>query len=155
MTIPLTRLRDFPSATLQSRQIALVVARHEAQTWPSPEVNVYAEQRALLLHEMVDASDVSVASWGDTDSNYPREVVELIVGLSGPIISVIAQAIVDWLRKRRASEITMPLPGGQHSLLPGIRVQRPDGATLLITVRDGVIDATTERTIVAFLNRAM
>jgi len=87
--IPLDRLRDFTLTTPEPGQISLAVARHQANSWPSDEVTAYAQDRSRLLYQLVDDAAIPVVSWGETDGRIPREVVQMVIGISGPIISAI------------------------------------------------------------------
>jgi len=99
MTIPLDRLRDFPHKTPGPGEISLAVARHQAERWPSPEVTAYAQHRAQLVHQLVDDTGVSVTSWGETDGEYPREVVEIVLALAVPLISSIGVVLAAWISR--------------------------------------------------------
>lgn len=90
MSTVLDRLRD-EFVTPGDGQITLAVARHEAETWPSPLVGEYARQRAHLVHGLAD--DVGapvVVSWGETDGPRPHEVVEVVPALSQAIVPAVA-----------------------------------------------------------------
>jgi hypothetical protein len=64
MTIPLDRLRTFEGTPPPHGHISIAVARHQASTWPSPEVEEYAKERAEVLHRLVEEWGVPVTSWG-------------------------------------------------------------------------------------------
>jgi hypothetical protein len=142
MTIPLERLRDFPHTVPGPGHISLAVARHQASSWPSSEVNAYAEHRAALLHMLVDESEVAVDSWGETDAAYPREVVEIVLGLGPTVIATFGAILAALISRPRKAEPVLPMgpkpPPDTDVTLPGIAVLRPDGARLSITYRDGL-----------------
>lgn len=159
MTIPLERLRDFPHTVPGPGHISLAVARHEAPSWPSPEVNAYAEHRAALLHMLVDESEAAVDSWGETDGAYPREVVEIVVGLGPAVISTFGVVLAALISRPRKAEPALPTgpepPPDTNVALPGIAVLRPDGARLSITYRDGLKPAEINRLLTEFLAGAL
>lgn len=159
MTIPLDRLRDFPLATPEPGQISFAVARHEAEFWPSDEVTAYAQDRSRLLHQLVDDAGIQVESWGETDGPIPREVVEMIIAISGPIISAIGVVVAAWIgrtRKAKEADLVAPKPPPEtNAALPGMTFKRPDGAELMITYRDQLSAKEIQRVVTDFLGQAI
>lgn len=127
MTIPLERLREFPQATPEIGRISIAIARHQAETWPSPEVHQYARDRTRLIHQLGDELNMDTQPWEDIDAPHPREVVEIIVPLAAAIVPVLGNILVDWLKER---------PQKNKPSVPGIKIKRPDGAYLELTYDD-------------------
>ncbi|MBO3745217.1 hypothetical protein J5X84_03990 [Streptosporangiaceae bacterium NEAU-GS5] len=131
--------------------ITLAVARHAAERWPSPEVAEYAAQRSRLLHKLVDDLDIAVASWGETDGAYPREVVQVILDISQIAIPSLASVVAAWItvRPRKPREDA----GQQHETdsVPGWVIIRPDGARLELTYRSELSKKEQLRLIALFL----
>lgn len=159
MTIPLERLRDFPHTVPGPGHISLAVARHQASSWPSSEVDAYAEHRAALLHMLVDESEVAVDSWGETDAAYPREVVEIVLGLGPTVIATFGVVLAALISRPRKAEPVLPIgpkpPPDTDVALPGIAVLRPDGARLSLTYRDGLKPAEINGLLTDFLAGAL
>jgi hypothetical protein len=160
MTIPLDRLRDFELTPPGPGEISIAVARHEAAVWPSPEVFAYAQHRAQLIHELVEDTDVRVVSWGETDGNEPREVVEVIVAVAPAVISSVAAFLAAWVsrprRAQRETEADAPMrPQVAESPLPGIRIRRNTGDELHITYRDGLSNKEILGLVKTFLDEAV
>jgi hypothetical protein len=159
MTLPLRRLREFELTRPGPGQISLAVARHEATTWPSKQVSAYARHRARLLHELVDETGMPVVSWGETDGEVPREVVEVILEMV-PLVSSIATLMAAWVsRPRKANREAPPErpdpPPDTQVLLPGIAARRHDGAELRITYRDGLSEKAIQAMVTEFLAGAV
>jgi hypothetical protein len=159
MHIPLDRLKHFELATPGPGQISLAVARHEAATWPSREVEAYARHRAQLIHELIDDTGTRVVSLGDTDASIPREVVQVILETAAPLVSSIAALVTAWVGRPRkggssAGGDTPEPPPDTQVMLPGIKVKRHDGAELLITYRDGLSNKAIESIMTQFLEGA-
>ena len=158
MTIPLSRLRTWPLTTPDTGQITIAVARHEAESSTDTIIGEYAKHRAQLLHQLVDGSGVLVTSWGETDIKYPREVVEIILVVSPPLIAAIAVVLAAWISRPRTqntkTEEDRPKPPPSTDvLLPGIAIKRPDGAELRLTYRDGLSNRAVTKLITEFLNQ--
>jgi len=160
MAIPLDRLRDFPLTTPGPGEVSLAVARHQAAYWPSPEVYAYAQHRAQLIHQLVEDTGVDVISWGETDGKYPREVVQVILGLSVPLISSVGEVLAAWInRPRKPKGEVWPdrpkPPADTNALLPGIVIKRHNGDELSITYRDGLSNKELVKMVTAFLGGAV
>jgi hypothetical protein len=158
VTIPLDRLRDFPQRVPEHGHVSVAFARHQAATWPSPEVLEYARHRSALIHDLVDGTGVSVVSWGETDGDHPREVVEIVVVVIPAVISavsVILAALISRPPKGRSGDASAPTPPpGLETALPGIAVRREDGAVLRLTYRDRIPRREAEKQIRQFLEGA-
>ncbi|MGH4009132.1 MAG: hypothetical protein ACRDTH_13420 [Pseudonocardiaceae bacterium] len=160
MTIPLQRLRDFELTTPGPGEISLAVARHEAEAWPSPEANAYAQHRAQLIHQLVDDTGVPVISWGETDSKSPREVVQVILELGPTLISSIGVVLAAWIirppKPRGEVELDRPKPPPDtNALLPGIAIKRHNGDKLMITYRDSLTNKEILGVVTIFLDGAV
>ncbi len=155
MTIPLQRLREFEHTRPGPGQLSLVVARHQAATWPSADVTAYADHRSQLIHRMVDDTGVRVVSWGETDGPYPREVVELVVELVPAAIEALGLVLAAWIarpkRGQRVEPTAPPAPADTRVALPGVSLVRDDGSQLQITYRDGLKHQEIQRMVGAFL----
>jgi hypothetical protein len=139
MSLTLSRLREsFPPAPAEGL-LTLVVARHEAEIWPSPAVSEYAYQRSQLLHGLADDLAVPVISWGETDGPIPREVVTVIIDVSQIVVPAITTVLAAWItsrpRKLKKRSVDPSVPGVSQASVPGIVIVRPDGARLEITGR--------------------
>ncbi len=163
MTIPLERLRAFEFTTPGPGEISLAVARHQAEGWPSSEVDAYAQHRAQLIHQLVDDTGVPVISWGETDGKIPREVVQVTLDLAvlaEPIITSIGVVLAAWIsrpRKRKgevAPDRPKP-PPDTNALLPGIAIKRHDGAEFMITYRDDLSNKEIQGLMTTFLKGAV
>lgn len=124
MSITLQRLHEFEQETPDRGLISIAIARHQAQVWPSPEVDAYARERSLLVHRLVDDLGIRIVSWGETDGAYPREVVEIIVPLAAALVPILGEMLIDWLKER---------PRKNKPSVPGIKIMRSDGAILEVT----------------------
>lgn len=159
MSIPLDRLREYPQRWPDPGQVSLAFARHQAASWPSPEVVQYARQRSDLIHQLVDDTGVPVVSWGQTDGDHPREVVEIAVVVVPAVISalsVVLAALISRPPRSRSGTPAVPAPPpGMETALPGIAVRREDGAVLQLTYRDHIPRREAEKQIRAFLDEAV
>jgi hypothetical protein len=141
VTIPLDRLRDYPRTSPPEGQVTIAFARHQAQHWPSAEVEAYAQHRSQLIHQLVDDTGVTVASWGETDGAHPREVVEIVVAVGPTLIATLGSVLTAWIVHRGkakpvASPAGPPPPRDTTAALPGASILRADGARLQLTYRD-------------------
>jgi hypothetical protein len=122
-------------------------------------VNAYAEHRAALLHRLVDESGVVVDSWGETDATYPREVVEIVLGLGPTVIATFGAVLAALISRPKKAEPVQPTgprpPPDTNVALPGIAVLRPDGARLSITYQDGLKPAQIAGLLTEFLAGAL
>lgn len=153
MTIPLARLKEFELTRPEPGSIALAIARHQAATWPSPEVTAYAQQRAHLVHKLVDETGVSFVSMGELDSPYPREVVQVILAIAPGLIAAVGTVLAAWLsrpsKRKTYDDVKVPLEAPTQ--LPGIAIRRPNGDVLTITYRDDLSEEVIRDTISTFL----
>ncbi|MCK4786556.1 MAG: hypothetical protein KAV87_22545 [Desulfobacteraceae bacterium] len=75
------------------------------------------QERARLTHALVDALDLEVKDWGDTDVSGHREVVEIIVALgSAGAFTAMASALKLWLERRKMKSIEIKGPKGSIKL---------------------------------------
>lgn len=160
MTIPLDRLRDFPFRAPGEGEISLAIARHQAAQWPSPEVTAYARHRSQLVHQLVEDTGVSVSSWGETDGEYPREVVEIVLALTLATIPAVATILAAWISRRpRKTETVEPdrpkPPADTAALLPGFSIRRSNGDELTMTYRDGLSNKEALQLATVFLRGAV
>jgi hypothetical protein len=152
MTIPLDRLRDYPQTVPGAGQVAIAFARHQAPRWPSPDVEAYARHRSQLIHELIDDTGVTVESWGETDSAYPREVVEIVVELGPTLIATLGTVLTTWiLHGKKAKPTGPPPPRDTTAALPGVSILRPDGARLQLTYRDQMTAKQSRELIDSFM----
>lgn len=160
MTIPLDRLRDFEQRVPPRGEVSLAVARHQASRWPSPEVDGYARERARLIHQLVDETGAEVISWGETDGDHPREVVEVILALGPALLAGLATVLAGWIARPKKPTVA-PRAGSQDpapeldATLPGIALRRSDGAVLRLTYRDQLPDREVQRIISEFVAGAI
>ena len=54
-------------------------------------------QRAKLIHGLTDILEANVEDWGETDAEYPREVVDIVVRLAPYWIPALATIITTWI----------------------------------------------------------
>lgn len=156
MTILLQRLRDFELTTPGPGEISLAVARHEAEAWPSSEADAYAQHRAQLIHQLVDDTGIPVISWGETDSKYPREIVQVILLLGAALISSIGVVLAAWINRppkpKGEVEFDRPKPPPDtNALLPGITILGHNGDKLMITYRDNLSNKEILGVVTTFL----
>jgi hypothetical protein len=148
MSITLERLKTFETTNPAPGQISIAVARHDAEVWPSPEVNEYARERAEVLHRLVDEAEVPVISWGNTDNKYPSEVVELLIQILGPMAAAIAPLLMNAIASKSK--------GKDKPSIPGFRLTNSCGETMETTFKDsdGKADEKILAVITAFLTRS-
>jgi hypothetical protein len=68
MDMNIRRLEAHAVASPPSDAMAFSVARHIAETAPSPDVTLLHERRAKLIHSLVDELSLEVKDWGGTDA---------------------------------------------------------------------------------------
>jgi len=155
MTIPLQRLREFEHTTPGPGQISLTVARHQSAVWPSAEVTAYADHRSQLIHRLVDDTGVTVVSWGETDGQHPREVVEVVLAVVPAAIGALGVVLAAWISRPKRNEPLEPAgpkpPPDTNVALPGISLRRHDGTQLQVTYRDDLKPQEIQRLVGAFL----
>ena len=134
--------RAFPMKRVLHGQLSFVVARNIAEVWPSQEVFNKAAERSRLLHQLPDIDGVEVVDWGETDGEYPREVVEVIIAvLASPLLAAAAKGIADvvsaWLTSdRRSRRNDQPNADGKLDTVLAVRITKPDGTKIELTIRD-------------------
>lgn len=73
------------------------------------------KERARLLHTLVDAVDVEVVDWGDTDGAYPREVVEIIAALgSAGVFTALVQVFRSWIERSKMKDVCVRTRAGDE-----------------------------------------
>ena len=76
-------------------------------------IRLLHEERARLLHSLADAVDVDIVDWGDTDGDYPREVVEIIAVLgSAGVFTALVQVFRSWIERKKMLDVQIVLPDG-------------------------------------------
>jgi hypothetical protein len=118
--------------------------------WPSQQVLDAAQQRSRLLHELSGVDGVEVIDWGDTDSERPQEVVEVLVAVLPASIAAVASLVTAWITRDRRSR-----RGEAHptDTVEGVRLTAADGTVIELLGRESV-SAADRRTIVqAFVEK--
>jgi hypothetical protein len=71
------------------------------------------EERARLLHSVVDAVDIEVIDWGETDDVQPHEVVEIIAVLgSAGVFTALVQVFRSWIERKKMEDVTVQTRAG-------------------------------------------
>lgn len=148
MSITLERLKTFEPTIPASGQISIAAARHDAEMWPSDEVNEYARERAEVLHRLVDELDVPVNSWGDTDKEHPSEVTQIIVDIIVALIPVVAPFLLNAIASKSK--------GKDEPSIAGFKLRNACGEIMEATFKntDGKADEKMLAAITAFLTRS-
>ena len=148
MTITLERLKTFEATVPAPGQISIAAARHNAQTWPSPELNAYAKERSDVLHRLVDDWGAPVTSWGNTNKDYPSEVVEVVVPIVAAMIGAVGPGLMSAIASRSK--------GKNEPSIPGFKITNSRGETLEHTFEDrkGNTDKEMLELLTAFLTRS-
>jgi hypothetical protein len=73
-----------------------------------------------LLHGLVDALGLEVKDWGETDSAYPREVVEVVIALAPIIVPALVSVINTWIKESRIKQVTVKKPDGSEIDIRGV-----------------------------------
>lgn len=76
--------------------------------------------RARLLHGLVDALGLEVKDWGETDSDYPREVVEVVVVLAPIVIPALASVINTWIKESKIKKVAIKKQDGTEIEISGV-----------------------------------
>lgn len=132
----LDALRNHPVERPNAGQVRVLVARHAAPTWPSPEVEQMARARATAIHQLDGLDGVEVIDWGETDGQFPREVVDVLLQLASTIVPALATVLAAWVTTRRGSSDTRE----DGTPVAGIRVVVPSGREVVLTYRDASSD---------------
>jgi hypothetical protein len=95
-------------------KIKLVVERQMTERSDDSEgIRAFHAERAKLIHGLVDSLDLDVRSWGDTDSERPREVVEVIVALgTAGVFTAMVSAFRVWVSRRKIRDVVIEGPKG-------------------------------------------
>ncbi len=82
---------------------------YEALVVPPQEALRAHEQRAKLIHTLVDAFDLEVKKWdGRINGTQPYEVVEIIIALgSAGVFTAMVSAMKIWVEKKKIKDITI------------------------------------------------
>jgi hypothetical protein len=78
------------------------------------------QQRASLLHGLVDALQIEVKDWGETDAAYPREDVTLIMDIASIIVPALVSIINTWMTSQKVKKIEIKQSDGTFVLLEGV-----------------------------------
>jgi hypothetical protein len=79
------------------------------------------QARSRMLHGMVDALDLTVEDWGQTDTEYPREVVEIVIALGSAALSAaIGEIVRHWLERGKVKEVEIVRPDGTTIAVRGL-----------------------------------
>ena len=68
--------------------------------YQSPETQQFHQQRSETVHSFVDESGVLVVDWGATDTDPPREIVDLILQIAPELIEASATILAAWIATR-------------------------------------------------------
>jgi hypothetical protein len=89
--------------------------------------------RARMLHAMAEELDLKVMDWGETDSTYPREFVEIVVAVSSQLIAeTISTYIKRWWSNRQVRNVEVVNPSGQRFGLTDLTPDEIDDLESLI-----------------------
>ncbi len=113
--------------------VVIAVARQLTSTYPDPAMFANHKARAAAIHELVDSCGLDVQDWGETDSDIPREVVEIVVPIAASTISAIATVLAAWVSNRGTRNTQKELAKGA---VLGFAMQAPDGSRIQFTYRD-------------------
>jgi hypothetical protein len=70
--------------------------------------------RARLLHEEAERLGLEVIDWGQTDSETPREIVEIVIAFTSQLAAEgLAEAIKGWWKSRKVKDVEVVPPNGQ------------------------------------------
>jgi hypothetical protein len=124
--------------------ITLYVYRRETIdpiTWTEDPTQARLEQkqRAKLIHSLVDALDLEVTQWGDTDDSEPHEVVEIIIALgSAGVFTAMVSIIKIWVEKEKIKNLTLKIeiPGKPIIQLNAAGITESQVQSILTTVKD-------------------
>jgi hypothetical protein len=79
--------------------------------------------RALVVHDLVDETNLEVSDWGNVDAAHPSEVVEMVIsGLVGVALEKFVDFLWDKVKKRRPEK---------EETLKAVTLRRPDGHELV------------------------
>jgi hypothetical protein len=123
--------------------VVIAVGRHLTPVYPDPKMLAFHKARAEAIHDLVDACGLKVRSWGATDDEFPREIVEIIVPIASAAIGSVATVLAAWVSTRGSRRKQMR-PADTPVL--GFAMQAPDGSRVEFTYRDG---ADFERVVAA------
>lgn len=90
--------------------------------------------RAEMLHTMAKDLDLNIISWGDTDGEYPREVVEIVITVASTLIAeAISAYIKEWWKTRRVKEVEIVSGSARLGLsLESLTTEELDGLGQLL-----------------------
>jgi hypothetical protein len=82
-----------------------------------------------MLHDAAKSIPLDVRDWGETDSTYPREIVEIVIALVTPAVAeILAHYIRQWMEERKVKEVEVIRPDGTAF---GATDMRPDELAVL------------------------
>lgn len=117
--------------SVSGRDIKLRIERNWAQRFEDEKSRkALHAQRARLIHGLVDALDLEVKDWGETDAAYPREVVEIIVALGSAGVSTAVVSVVRaWLDRDKIKDVRIVMPDGTNVSLRGASARDVEAIT--------------------------
>jgi hypothetical protein len=73
------------------------------------------KERSRLLHSAVEALDIEVRDWGETDARYPREEVELVAALgSAGVFTALVQVFRSWIQRHKIRDVRIRTRAGDE-----------------------------------------
>lgn len=94
--------------------LSVVVHRHFTANSDDVEGKErFHRERAQLIHSLAETVDLTVEDWGNTDSERPREIVEIIVALgSAGAFTALVAITKAWIERRKIPEVELKGPNG-------------------------------------------
>ena len=88
-----------------------------ASSLDQPAIERFHRARSEFAHSLVEALNLEVLDWGETDAERPREVVEIIIALgSAGAISGLVTIITTAIKERKIKDLVLTGPKGSLSL---------------------------------------
>jgi hypothetical protein len=94
----------------------------------------YANERAELAHQLDEVDGLTVVSYGQTDADHPNEAVEIIIAALPAALEVLGALLTGWLAATRWARDKKGAPPS----VAGIKLTRPDGTHIEVTLDDGL-----------------
>ena len=113
--------------------VTLAVARHTTPTYPHPDLPRRHRERSAAIHALIDEAGLEVTDWGQTDSDTPREIVDVIVPIVTTAIPAVASILAAWVSVRGAGR-----KGRDKDTAPvlGFAIQTADGSRIEFTYKN-------------------
>jgi hypothetical protein len=90
-------------------------------------------ERARLLHGLAEALDIEVKDWGETDGEYPREVVEIVIAIASAAVSAaVAEVVKAWFERGKVRDVEIVRPNGTTISVRGLSTQEMAGLGALL-----------------------